>query len=200
MLNKDDFREIPANVQDVNLVSDRISIRGIKYCDLPYFCKWWNNPTVMRKVHAERYTVTLEELQNKLWPDWIGVKGSNFHRFTITLNVKNNRPIGETGFDIIELSDNKTSIKTVNIHIKICEPDLWNIGLGTESIRLLIKYLIQVKKVQRIYGEPGDWNIRCLSMLRNCGFIEESRQVFKGNTYCDSGIAVRMVLNATDYH
>ncbi len=106
----------------------RVSIRPVALDDLPTMCRWWNDPIVMREVHAEKYKPTLEQIQKQSWPVWRDPGPTEYHEFVICLN---DRIVGEIGYKNEDINRH-----TVSVDIKIGEPSLWGQGLGTEAMNL----------------------------------------------------------------
>ena len=164
-----------------------VSIRPVAWDDLPTICKWWNDPTVMREVRAEKFKPTLEQIRERLWPVWRDPGPSQYHEFAICLGDK---VVGEIGYIYEDLDRG-----IVSVDIKIGEPSLWGQGLGTEAMKLLVSYLFDQMNAQRVIAQPGDWNIRGMRVFEKCGFREIRREEIPATDVHDGGIMVTMQLD-----
>jgi aminoglycoside 6'-N-acetyltransferase len=173
-------------IPSIILEGPRVSIRPVEWEDLPTLCGWWNDPTVMKEVRAEKFKPNLEQVQ-KSWVAWRDAGTMDYHEFIICLG---DRSIGEIGY-VFENVDQETA----SIDIKIGDPSLWGQGLGTEAMMLLIDYLLMHVKAHRITAQPGDWNKRSMRLFEKCGFIETKREWVPVSDFFDGGVGVTMVLN-----
>jgi RimJ/RimL family protein N-acetyltransferase len=176
----------------VELMGIRVSIRPVTWDDLPTVCKWWNDPVVMKEVHAERFKPTLEQVQDIFRQVWRDPGPTQFHMFMICLA---DRIIGEIGYASQDLNQGK-----VSVDYKIGETALWGHGLATEALKLLISYLFEKTDTKQITAQPGDWNVRSLRLLEKCGFTEIGREWSPANDYFDGGFGINMVLDRDEYY
>lgn len=169
------------------LRGSRVSIRQVVWEDLPTICRWWNDPTIMREVRAEKFKPTLEQMREQAWPVWRDPSPGQYHEFIICLG---DQVIGEIGYIFEDLDR-----CIVSVDIKIGEPSLWNQGLGTESMKLLVSYLFDLVNAQRVIAQPGDWNIRSMRVFEKCGFVETGQEEIPATDIHDGGITVTMMLD-----
>jgi RimJ/RimL family protein N-acetyltransferase len=162
----------------------RVSIRPVAWNDLPTMCRWWNDPTVMREVRAEKFKPTLEHIQNQAWPVWRDPGMDDYHEFVICLG---DRIIGEIGYIYKELNQHG-----VSVDIKIGDPSLWGQGLGTEAMSLFVSYLFDRLQAQHVMAQPGDWNTRSMRLFKKCGFMEIRREEIAATDVHDGGMMVTM--------
>jgi len=140
----------------------RLVIRPVEERDLPYLVRWWNDGTVMAGVGApEGLGITLEEIKRKYWPRWRTAK----HGLMGIICLRDGTPIGETN-----LHDYNKEKNEVELGLKICRPDLWNRGLGTEALMLMSGYAFEVLRVERIVVNPAKSNQRIIRVNRKCGY------------------------------
>ncbi len=59
--------------------------------------------------------------------------------------------------------------------IGIGEREYWGKGLGTEAMRLMLKYAFETLNLNRVNLTVFDYNQRAYRSYRKCGFIEEGR-------------------------
>ncbi len=171
----------------MTLKGPRVSIRLIEWDDLPALHEWWNNPVVMKEVRAEKLKPSLKQIQEESWPVWQNPAPEQFHMFIIWRGEKR---IGEIGY---RFEDPDNGIASVDI--KIGEPLLWDHGLGTEAINLMISYLFDKVNALQITAQVGEWNTRSQRMFEKCGFREISRQYSPPNDYFDGGTGILMRLD-----
>jgi len=55
--------------------------------------------------------------------------------------------------------------------IMIGDRDYWNRGYGTDAITALLHHVFTTTKLNRIYLNTLDWNLRAQSCFRKCGFV-----------------------------
>jgi len=165
----------------------RVSIRPVAYDDLPLLCRWWNDPTVMKEVRAEKLKPTLEQIREQAWPVWRAPSPSQYHEFII---CRNNTPIGEIGYVFENVEKG-----IVSVDIKIGEPSLWGQGLGTEAMRVFVNYLFSQENIFHITAQPGEWNKRSIRIFEKLGFVETSREMVAANDYFDGGVGITMVID-----
>jgi RimJ/RimL family protein N-acetyltransferase len=170
----------------------RVSIRPVAKEDLPTICGWWNDPTVMRELRAEKFKPSLEYIVERLWPIWKEPSLDQYHEFVIHFGDK---AIGEIGY---ALDDADQSIASVDI--KIGDPSLWGQGFGTEAMTLLITYLFEHVKVRCIKAQPGDWNKSSMRLFEKCGFTESKREWVPANDVFDGGVGVTMLLDRDRFY
>ncbi|MBL1218660.1 MAG: N-acetyltransferase [Planctomycetes bacterium] len=184
----------PSGERGPVLTGQRLRIRPIEWDDLGHVCRWWNDARVMREVRAERFSVTLEQLQSEYWPAWRDQKpeGPGRCQCIIEFPIRAGaQPIGEIGWSLEQGTEDSGG--EVHVHIKVCEPSLWGQGYGREALRLLVSYLSDHPTLSAypIIGEPGDWNARCHRMLEQCGFVKVGAGRFTGNAWCEPCAFIR---------
>jgi aminoglycoside 6'-N-acetyltransferase len=173
------------------LKGNRVSIRPVRREDLPSVCKWWNNPTVMREVRAEKFSITLEQLRRQYWSVWRNPRPDQYHEFVVCFGQQ---VIGEIGYRFEDIDRG-----VLSVDIKIGEPGLWNRGFGTEAMQLFLSYLFDRVKAKRIIAQPGDLNVRSMRMLEKCCFVEISREEISPTDIHDGGVMVTMVLERESF-
>jgi RimJ/RimL family protein N-acetyltransferase len=73
--------------------------------------------------------------------------------------------IGETNFH-----DYRSDNKQVEIGIKICRPDLWGQGYGTEALAAMTRYAFEALGVDRVLLNPSKANARIIHVNEKCGY------------------------------
>lgn len=148
----------------------RLEIRPVQEDDLSYLLRWWNDGRVMASVGAsDGLGLTMLDIEQKYWPRWRDDQ-MGFMKI-ICLKREDLVPLGETNFHHYNIEENTSSEGTsVEIGLKICRPDLWNQGLGTEALQLMTDYAFEVLKVDRILVNPAKTNHPIIRVNEKCGF------------------------------
>jgi ribosomal-protein-alanine N-acetyltransferase len=60
--------------------------------------------------------------------------------------------------------------------IMISDRDYWNQGYGTDAITTLLDYIFNTTKLDRIYLNTLEWNVRAQRCFEKCGFVLCKRQ------------------------
>ena len=64
----------------------------------------------------------------------------------------------------------------VELGIMISDRDYWDQGYGTDAVTTLLDHIFDTTKLERIYLNTLDWNIRAQRCFEKCGFIPCKRQ------------------------
>ncbi|MBN2380409.1 GNAT family N-acetyltransferase [candidate division WOR-3 bacterium] len=140
----------------------RLLIRRVQEHDLDYLLKWWNDSQVMASVgFPDGLSLSMKDMETKYWPQWRD-DPEGFQRI-ICLN--DGTPIGEANFHNYYIEES-----SVQIGLKICLPELWNQGLGTEALQMMIHYAFEVLKVDRVYVNPAKTNHPVIRINEKCCF------------------------------
>ncbi len=99
------------------------------------------------------------------------VKGDGAHtfRFVICL-LDDDRAIGRT--DIFEIDRQNGSCA---FGITIGQPDLWGKGLGTDAVNAVADFAFGQLRMERVWLDTDDHNVRAQAAYRKAGFAEEGR-------------------------
>ncbi len=154
-----------------NLIeTERMLIRPVRADDLAHLVCWWNDGEVMRHVgFPNGLGITMEKLEAS-WKKWkddpvqcrriICLKSE-----MISESGCVTAPIGETNFH-----DYQPDNKQVEIGIKICRPDLWGQGYGTEALAAMTRYAFEALGVDRVLLNPSKTNARIIRVNKKCGY------------------------------
>jgi ribosomal-protein-alanine N-acetyltransferase len=83
--------------------------------------------------------------------------------------------------------------RKAEIGIMIGKREYWNQGYGREAINLLLEHIFSRTRLEKLYLNTLDWNIRAQKCFANCGF-QQSGQVFR-----DGSNFYLMVLRREDW-
>jgi len=67
--------------------------------------------------------------------------------------------------------------RETEVGIIIGDSDYWGKGYGSEAVMLLVKYIFQKFKFNKVYLHTLDWNDRALRCFGKCGFLRNGTVV-----------------------
>ncbi|MCD6267397.1 MAG: GNAT family N-acetyltransferase [Thermotogaceae bacterium] len=91
--------------------------------------------------------------------------------------------VGTTSFHNIDWID-----RVAEFGIVIFDKASWNMGFGTEAIRLMLKYAFEHLNLHKVFLRVYEYNERAIHVYEKCGFKMEGRlrkQRFKWGKYHD---------------
>jgi UDP-4-amino-4,6-dideoxy-N-acetyl-beta-L-altrosamine N-acetyltransferase len=159
-------------------MKNQLTYRPLQKKDLELRFKWLNNPETNQFLGSRMRKGTDFEFHQKWFSDYENDKRRKI--FIIELDEK---PIGQVGLTDIDLLD-----KNACVYIVIGEKDCRGKGIGTESVKFILKYGFEDLKLHKIWLDYHDDNIAGRKCYDKCGFIEEGRcreQILKGGKYVD---------------
>lgn len=147
----------------MNLVSERIYLRSLESSDAPIMLE---NSTVeeIRYMTGTKSTFTLEQIQNHIKN--INEDSSRYD-FAICLN-ESDQMIGELSVLDIDEDDKKAGFR-----ISMNSIELTGKGYGTESIKLVLKFVFEDLNVNRLQLEVFSHNLRGIRAYEKVGFVKE---------------------------
>lgn len=171
-----------------------ISIRKMEDCldDYLLLVKWLSDPAVLEYYEGRSNPFDLEKVKEKFAHRTRGESS------VIPCIIEHNEKavgyiqyyktdLGE--YDVTELADFQKYIHPYALDVFIGETDYWNKGIGTEAIKILIKYMFESENADVIFIDPQTWNKRAVRCYEKCGFkavkIIEKRELHDGE-YKDS--------------
>lgn len=146
----------------------RIFIRPLARADLELLMGRWNNGKVMASVgYPEGLGLTMQDMQI-LWQKW--QKDPSAIRMIVSLT--DGTPIGETAFHDYIPGGCEALVRggETEIGLKICVPELWGQGYGTEVLRLMTDYAFEHLGVHRVLLNPSKTNARIIRVNEKCGY------------------------------
>ncbi|MEI7925782.1 MAG: GNAT family N-acetyltransferase [Chloroflexota bacterium] len=136
-----------------------VSLRPLSEADLPALMRWLNEPEVRQFWGTPEGTI--EELREEyIEPDVYPAWG-----FVIELAGR--------GIGLIQYSHRYPDPDyywDAGIDILIGEPDARGHGAGIEAIRVLLRYLFEVKRLHRVTIDPEVTNPRAVHVYERAGF------------------------------
>lgn len=139
------------------LKNDGLVVRNATIDDAQILCDWWSNGKVMDHAGFPNGLHTdIDELMDIL-------KNEKDSTSRLIIEVDSNR-VGEMCYRI---KDNVSEIG-----IKICDFFYQEKGYGTKALKMLIRYLFDEMKVQKIILDTNLNNARAQHVYENIGFIK----------------------------
>lgn len=147
----------------MNLKSERIYLRTLAETDAPVLLTNTQDKEI-RYMTGTKSTFTLEQIQQHIKN--INEDSSRYD-FAICLN-SNSKMIGELSILDIEQDNNKAGFR-----ISMCSIELTGKGYGTEAIRLILKFVFEDLKLNRLQLEVLSHNKRGIKAYEKTGFRTE---------------------------
>jgi aminoglycoside 6'-N-acetyltransferase len=131
--------------------------------------KWLNDKNVLSYIEGPNSIFTYEQIIDKYGP-----RAKGEHYVTPCIIEFKNAPIGYLQYyqlqeEEIEAYGATKHEPEYGLDIFIGETDYWNMGIGTEALKLIIRHLFE-QGVKVIYIDPQTWNVRAIRSYEKCGF------------------------------
>ena len=154
---------------------ERVTLREKRLGDAPSDYRWRSTPALSRYDAARPLTMNYQQYlalhrEELLYP--------SPYRRSFGIEDNAGRHIGNIMYynlDALRLE--------AELGITIGEPAYWGQGYGSESVRLLVAYLIERQGLRRVYLKTLDWNERARACFSSVGFVENGRASRSGNTF-----------------
>lgn len=147
----------------MNLTNGRIYLRSLKETDAPLLLANTKDKEI-RYMTGTKSTFTLEQIQQHI----INLD-EDPSRYDLAICLKeNDEMIGELSISDIEKDNNKAGFR-----ISMCSIELTGKGYGTEAIRLVLKFVFEELKLNRLQLEVFSHNKRGIKAYEKTGFIRE---------------------------
>jgi len=151
------------------IYADRIRLRAIEREDLPRFVIWLNDPEVRKGLMLYSPLSLVEEEQ---WFDEMLKRPIDERPFLIEVQQGEVwAPVGNCGFDKINWR-----CREGIMGIFIGEKQLWDQGLGTLTMNLLLRHGFNTLNLNRIALEVYENNLRAVRAYEKVGFVHEGRR------------------------
>lgn len=163
------------------IYGDRIRLRSVERSDLPRFVEWLNDPEVTAGLAM---VLPLSQVDEEAWFDHMMKLPPDQHALVIEFNQDAAwLPLGDCGFMNFDYRN-----RSAEIGIFIGRKDLWNLGYGTETMRLLLKHGFNTLNLHRIYLRVFVSNTRAIRAYEKAGFVHEGRlrdAEYRNGSYVD---------------
>ena len=167
---------MPANsVGDTNIFGDRVELRSVKQSDFDVLFRWLNDPEVYRWWGG--MPIDSDVIRQK----YLGLRRPQVDGFIIEV----------TGVPIGYAQRHQTRDDEGGIDLFLV-PEMRGRGYGSDAVRALIEYLIQVEGWKRITVDPEQDNISAQHFWRKLGFVETEQGTLEGNPV--------LILNGSPHH
>jgi diamine N-acetyltransferase len=159
----------------------RIRLRAVERNDLAKFQQWLNDPDVtdhlsthlpLSMTDEEQWLDTMSRLDQEQKPLAIDMKQGDGWRL-----------IGNSGFFNLEWAN-----RCAEFGLFIGDKSVWNKGLGTETVQLLLRHGFQSLNLHRIYLRVYSTNPRAIRAYEKAGFTLEGTMreaVYRHGKYAD---------------
>jgi len=131
---------------------------------------WRNNDEVNAYYGGHLSKFSLDGIKRKYKPRILGKKP------VVPCFIElSGRPVGYIQFYLL-YGDQKKDFESCfkdrvfGIDLFIGEPELWNSGIGTRALKLMVKYLFDSATAREVYIDPQTWNLRAVRCYEKCGF------------------------------
>ena len=149
----------------------RIRLRAAEREDIPVFLRWINDPDVTENLLL---AFPFSKAEEEKWYEEMIARPPSEHVLVIEvrdLNQPDNyRTIGTCQFFKID-GRNRSS----EVGIMIGEKHLWNLGYGTETMKLLLKHGFETLNLHRIWLQVFEKNIGGIRAYEKAGFKVEGK-------------------------
>ena len=147
---------------------ERVYLRPAERNDIPYFVRWFNDAETASflSLRAPMSIAAEEQWFERLQAD----NGKSRWHFVMCL-LATDQPIGTIGlFDVDEVNG------SAGMGIMIGEKSLWGKGLGTDALNALLDFGFGELRLERIWLEVNDDNLRGKRSYEKCGFNFEGTE------------------------
>lgn len=162
----------------MHLENERIYLRSIIESDAPIMLESTKDEEI-RYMTGTKSTFTLEQIQS-----YINNISKDSSRNDLAICLKeNDQMIGE-----LSITDIEKEAKKAGIRISMNSIELTGKGYGTEAIRLILKFVFEDLKLNRLQLEVYSHNIRGIRTYEKVGFIKEGtlrESLFYNGKYSD---------------
>lgn len=140
----------------------RVRLRPIEESDLPFLMKWDNDPEITRWA-GKRFE---DDADAREWY----LTRRNLQRKTFAIESDEHGLIGE-----IEVINISWRLHSAELRIFIGEKELWNMGLGEEAVRILVRGLFEKTTLEEIFLRVDEDNLRARRCYLKVGFRPKGR-------------------------
>jgi aminoglycoside 6'-N-acetyltransferase len=130
--------------------------------DYAVMAKWLSDPRVLEFYEGRDNAFTLERIMEKYSPRVLRFEG-----VTPCLLMLAGAPIGYIQY---YPEPEAEAPGTFGIDQVIGEPDLWDQGIGTRAVSLLLTFLFQREGAAKVITDPRIDNLRAIRCYEKCGF------------------------------
>jgi len=163
------------------LYGKRIRLRGNERSDLPKFIEWLNDPEVRRYLAM---SMPISQATEEQWFENMLKRPPEEQSLGIEIKDGNAwHLIGNC-----ETFDINWRTRSAEVGLFIGEKSCWNLGYGTEVMRLLLHHGFGTLNLNRIFLHVDAENLGGIRAYEKAGFIHEARlreSDYREGRYCD---------------
>jgi RimJ/RimL family protein N-acetyltransferase len=154
-------------VQDLKLVSEKsfpggkVILRPLEKNDLGKSLEWLTDPSVNKYLSQNFKDLTVK--QEEQWFDYI--QDSHQDIVFAILEKSSGKHIGNCALHKIDRRK-----KTCELGIVIGDKDYWDRGFGTDAVKVLVDFALDVLELSKIWLNVYTYNHRAIKVYENCGF------------------------------
>ncbi|HUG49286.1 MAG TPA: GNAT family protein [Candidatus Limnocylindria bacterium] len=162
------------------LRGERVFLRAGERDDIPTFVGWFNDGETTSFLLMR---APMSQAAEEGWFDrMLAAQGRDGYFFVICL-LGGGQPIGTIGlFELDEING------SAGVGISIGEKSLWGKGFGTDALQALLDFGFGELRLERIWLDVYDYNVRGRRSYEKCGFVPEGtkrRGVYRRGEYSD---------------
>lgn len=163
------------------IYGERIRLRAVEREDVKKFVEWINDPEV---TFGLALYLPMSVADEERWFDGLANRNPNERPLAIEMREGDGwRLIGNSGLYQID-----TVARSAEVGIMIGDKSVWNHGLGTEAMGLLLRHGFETLNLNRIFLQVYADNPRARRSYEKAGFALEGTQreaVFKRGKFGD---------------
>jgi RimJ/RimL family protein N-acetyltransferase len=144
--------------------NQRIKIRLKRLSDAKDDYTWQSDRELAELDAAAPLNMTLQQFTSEYTFELCYPSASR-HEFAI--DTLEGEHIGNCVYYNVDAGEGKAELG-----IMIGNRDYWCRGYGTEAVKLLLEYIFNRSRLDRIYLTTLNWNIRAQKCFKKCGFTE----------------------------
>ena len=145
------------------IVGKRVVLRAMERADLPRVQRWMNDPEVLRRIYTYRH-LSLEAEER-----WLQQMGESTTDFVFAVDTHDGTGaaghIGTTGIHHVDWKN-----RCCMVGIVLGEERFRGHGLGTDAMRLLVRYAQQELGLHRVELEVYPFNQAAIRSYQKLGF------------------------------
>ena len=153
---------MPAVISESILEGQKVRLRPVEERDLPRFVEWLADREVTRWLAAMGKPPTLEDER-----EWYESKRGDPDNVMWAIETLEGQLVGN-----VELRLSPRA-RRAEMGIAIQDRRQWNLGLGTDAVRLVLEYAFDDLELNRVELTTDEENARAIRCYEKCGFQRE---------------------------
>lgn len=144
---------------------ERVFLRGPERSDIPIFVRWFTDAETTSFL-AMRAPMSLP-MEENWFERMLAGQGKDGYLFVIC-SLESGEPIGNTALFDLDFSNG-----AAGMGITIGEKALWGRGYGTDALNALLDFGFGELRLERIWLDVYDFNVRARRSYEKSGFVLE---------------------------